>query len=50
MRVCAQKIPQASRPQAGQRVFCWRHGPERAIPEGGRAPLETQVSDLADEA
>jgi len=50
MQVCRQKVPRITDLGGGQHVACWRHGPESAIPAGGRAPLEQETVDVADEA
>jgi peptide/nickel transport system ATP-binding protein len=49
MQVCAQQVPVATHPQPGQRVYCWRHGPDDRIPDGGKAPLQQEL-DHVDEA
>ncbi len=50
MQVCPAKDPVNLRLPSGQRVECWLHGPEREIPEGGRAPLTREEISVADEA
>jgi peptide/nickel transport system ATP-binding protein len=50
MQVCRQKVPRITDLGGGQHVACWRHGPASAIPAGGRAPLEQETVDVADEA
>jgi peptide/nickel transport system ATP-binding protein len=50
MQVCASVDPVEVTDDAGGRVQCWLHGPERLIPEGGREPLERRELSIADEA
>ncbi|HZC31152.1 MAG TPA: ABC transporter ATP-binding protein, partial [Gaiellaceae bacterium] len=45
MRVCAQLVPVEQRLDAGRRVQCWLHGPERLIPADGGKPLEEAAAD-----
>jgi peptide/nickel transport system ATP-binding protein len=51
MEVCASKDPIEQRAEpGGQRVLCWLHGPEEAIPPGGTEPLEREEIAVAEEA
>jgi peptide/nickel transport system ATP-binding protein len=50
MRVCTRKDPVEQRLPSGQRVLCWLHGPEEAIPEGGQQPLERREIAVSEEA
>ncbi|HUJ54442.1 MAG TPA: ABC transporter ATP-binding protein [Gaiellaceae bacterium] len=50
MRVCALLEPVEQQLEAGRRVQCWLHGPERRIPSGGELPLEREAIWVADEA
>jgi peptide/nickel transport system ATP-binding protein len=50
MAVCNELEPLEQHPGPGQRVFCWLHGPDEKIPDGGRAPLEREAIGVADEA
>jgi peptide/nickel transport system ATP-binding protein len=50
MAVCAEKAPVEVVTEGGQRVECWRHGPEDQIPPGGEETLEQETIDAAEEA
>jgi peptide/nickel transport system ATP-binding protein len=50
MVVCPAKVPVDVRLDDGRRVQCWLHGPETAVPEGGRTPLEREEIAVAEEA
>ncbi|UYM05033.1 ABC transporter ATP-binding protein [Solicola gregarius] len=50
MAVCGTQSPVPLDVPPNQRVECWLHGPDDAIPEGGRARLEREELSLADEA
>ena len=50
MVVCPRQDPLRVDAQSGQSVWCWLHGPEARIPEGGTEPLERAEIALAEEA
>jgi peptide/nickel transport system ATP-binding protein len=50
MQVCPTLDPVEVTVGPGQRVSCWLHGPNDAIPHGGTAPLPRQELASADEA
>ena len=50
MHVCAETAPIEQEISDSRRVLCWLHGPEEAIPEGGREQLEQQRIAVAEEA
>jgi peptide/nickel transport system ATP-binding protein len=50
MQVCSKKDPIEQRLPDGRRVACWLHGPDGAIPAGGRERLERAEIGVADEA
>jgi peptide/nickel transport system ATP-binding protein len=50
MLVCNRQAPIEQRLWGDRRVFCWLHGPEDEIPEGGTRRLERERIGAADEA
>lgn len=50
MLVCRDLDPPPTEPALRREVRCWLRGPDAAIPEGGREPLEREEVALADEA
>jgi peptide/nickel transport system ATP-binding protein len=50
MTVCPARNPIETHPEAGRRVLCWLHGPEREIPPGGTEPFEREAIAVAEEA
>jgi peptide/nickel transport system ATP-binding protein len=50
MQVCASLDPIETVSRNGTKVECWLHGPDEAIPAGGKAPLAREEIGVADEA
>jgi peptide/nickel transport system ATP-binding protein len=50
MAVCPARVPVETRPEPGRRALCWLHGPDEAIPPGGRVRLEREAIAVAEEA
>jgi peptide/nickel transport system ATP-binding protein len=50
MQVCPAKVPIEQRLGDGRRVLCWLHGPDPAIPPGGKQKLEREEIAVAEEA
>jgi peptide/nickel transport system permease protein len=50
MEVCPLIDPVRQLTPAGSEVWCWLHGPDELIPDGGSAPLQKEELAVADEA
>ena len=50
MMVCPTRHPPTVVTDLNQRVDCWLHGPDEAIPPGGTEPLIREAIGVADEA
>jgi peptide/nickel transport system ATP-binding protein len=50
MKVCPTRHPPTVVTELDQRVDCWLHGPEDAIPPRGTEPLPREAISVADEA